>query len=45
MLAKFFDPGARYGVTDVALGRVVLEAALVHLNVEAFLGGAERRER
>jgi succinoglycan biosynthesis transport protein ExoP len=37
MLANFFDLEAPRGVTDVALGRVTLDAALLHVNVTAFL--------
>ena len=44
-LAKFFDPSARWGVTDVAVGRVPLADALLRMNVEEFLeapNGASR---
>ncbi len=37
VLAEFFDPGAQWGVTDVALGRVALESAVLCVDVQAFL--------
>jgi capsular exopolysaccharide synthesis family protein len=49
-LAQFFGNDARWGVTDVALGRVALDSALLRLNVADFLeesngtGGDHRSE-
>ena len=37
MLSNFFNVPSPAGVTDVALGRVTLEEALLHVNVAAFL--------
>lgn len=36
-LARFFDNDARWGITDVALGHVTIDSALVRLNVADFL--------
>jgi succinoglycan biosynthesis transport protein ExoP len=47
-LARFFGNDARWGITDVALGRVALEHAVLRLDVADFLeesngAGGERR--
>ena len=41
MIASFVGTGARWGVTDVALGRVSLESALYTVDLAAFLGDPE----
>jgi succinoglycan biosynthesis transport protein ExoP len=44
-LAKFFEPSAHWGVTDVALGHVALDDALLQLDVREFVeetNGASR---